>query len=98
MAQFFAVLAVAGMACVIWLAYGWLLLPGCCPMRTTVSASGDGDGLEQTVKGLLWLRRAGLWRGEIAICDAGLTQGGLQLAMTLARQSGIEFCGRSTER
>ena len=97
MTQVLAVFAVIGMAFLVWLAYGWLLLPGRCPVRTMVNASGDGDGLEQTVKSLLWLRRSGLLQGEIAICDAGLSQSGLLIAMTLARQNGVEFCGRVPE-
>lgn len=97
MTQILAVFAVIGMACLVWLAYGWLLLPGRCSVRAMVNASGDGDGLEQTVKSLLWLRNAGFWQGGIAICDAGLSHSGLMLAMTLARQDGIEFCGRIPE-
>lgn len=97
MTQIFAVLAVFGMACLVWLAYGWLLLPGSCPIRAVVMAAGGGEGLEHTVKGLLWLRRTGLWHGEIAIRDAGLNQEGLALALTLARQDGVEFCGRALE-
>lgn len=92
MVQLFAVLAVFGMACLVWLAYGWLLLPGGCPIQVVITAAGVGDGLEQTVKGLLWLRRTGFWRGTISIRDGGLTEGGALLAMTLAKQDGIEFC------
>lgn len=91
MLQFFAVLAVFGLACLVWLAYGWLLLPGSCPVRAVITAAGTGEGLEQTVKGLLWLQRTGLWKGVISIQDGGLTQEGLLLALTLARQDGIEF-------
>lgn len=94
MTQFLAVLAVIGMACVVWLAYGWLLLPGRCPVRAVVSASGSGDGLEQTVRGLLWLQRSGLWRGDIAIQDDGLDPAGVSLALTLARRNSIEFYGK----
>lgn len=97
MTQFFAVLAVFGMACLVWLAYGWLLLPGSCPIRAVVLADGGGEGLEHTVKGLLWLRRTGLWRGSVAIRDAGLNPEGLMLARALARQDGVEFCGRAAE-
>ena len=47
MTQVFAVMAVFGMACLVWLAYGWLLLPGRCPVRAEVLAEGSGEGLEQ---------------------------------------------------
>lgn len=97
MTQFFAVLAVFGMACLVWLAYGWLLLPGSCPIQAVVLADGGGEGLEHTVKGLLWLRRTGLWHGSVTIRDAGLNPDGLILARTLARQDGVEFCGKAAE-
>ncbi len=60
-----ALLAALGLVCLIWLAVGRLLLPVICPTRVTRwSLPADrGDGLEQTVKGLLWLRGSGLWRG-----------------------------------
>ena len=97
MAQIFAVFAVFGLACLVWLAYGWLLLPGPGPIQAVVTATGGGEGLEQTIKGLLWLRRNRLWCGTIAIRDGGLTHEGLMLALTLARQDGVEFCGRMLE-
>lgn len=97
MTQVLAVFAVIGMAFLVWLAYGWLLLPGRCPVRVLVKASDDGDGLEQTVKSLLWLRRSGLLQGEIAICDAGLSHSGLLIAMTLARRNDVEFSGKIPE-
>lgn len=94
MAQIFAVFAVFGLACLVWLAYGWLLLPGTCPIQAVVTAAGRGEGLEQTVKGLRWLRKNGLWHGTISIRDGGLNHEGILLALTLAREEGIEFCGR----
>lgn len=95
MTQFLAVFAVFGLLCLIWLAYGWLLLPGGCPVRMVVTATGGGEGLEQTIKGLLWLQKNRLWYGTIAIRDGGLSHDGLMLALALARQDGIEFCGRT---
>lgn len=97
MVQIFAILAVIGLACLIWLAYGWLLLPGTCPVQMVVTAAGSAEGLEQTVKGLVWLQKNHLWSGSIAIRDGGLTQEGLMVALVLARQDGIEFCGRISE-
>lgn len=94
MVQCFAVFAVFGLACLLWLAYGWLLLPGSCPIRAVVTASGSGEGLEQTVKGLLWLRKNRLWSGTVAIQDGGLNETGLMLALTLARREGVEFAGK----
>lgn len=94
MMQIFAVLAVFGLACLLWLAYGWLLLPGSCPIRAVVTGSGSGEGLEQTVKGLLWLRKNRLWVGAVTIQDGGLNQEGLLLALALARREDVEFAGK----
>ena len=90
--QFMAVLLAAfGLLSLGWLAVGALLLPGVCPARMVIEAEGDGGGLEQTVKALLWLRRTGLWWGRVLIEDHGLDQEGTALARALAQQSGVEF-------
>lgn len=92
--EFLAVLLAAfGLVSLGWLAVGALLLPGVCPARMVVDAKGDGGGLEQTVKALLWLRRAGLWWGEVVIEDRGLDEGGAALARALAKRSGVCFSG-----
>ena len=92
--SFFAILLAAfGLVSLSWLALGALLLPGDCRIRLTVSARDGGEGLEQTVVGLLWLRRTGLLRGEIVIEDRGLDGGGLALARALAGKSGVSFSG-----
>ena len=92
--QFLAILLAAfGLVCLGWLALGALLLPGSCAARFVVSARGGGEGLEHTVKGLLWLRRTGLWRGGIVIEDCGLNGDGLALARALAENSGVCFAG-----
>lgn len=97
MSALFSVFAVLGMACVVWLAYGWLLLPESCPLCVVVTAAGGGEGVEQTVKGLLWLKKNRLWSGTISIRDGGLNREGLMLVMTIARQEGVEFAGRIPE-
>lgn len=92
--QFLAVLLAAfGLVSLGWLAVGWLLLPGVCPVRAVVDAKGSGEGLEQSVKALLWLRRTGLWRGAVIIDDHGLDEGGAALARALAAQRGVYFTG-----
>ena len=96
---FFAVLLAAfGLVSLGWLALGALLLPGRCAARLTVPAQGGGDGLDQTVKALLWLRRSGLWRGEIVIEDRGLNEGGAALARALAGINGVTFSGDVPDR
>ena len=87
-------LAAFGLVCLAWLAFGRLVLPvGQEGTRTEarVDAQGSGSGLEQTVSGLLWLRRTGLWRGTVVIHDRGLTPEGLAVAMALAVHDGVEL-------
>ena len=97
--QFLAVLlATVGLVSLGWLALGALLLPGRCAARFMVSARGGGEGLEQTVKGLLWLRCTGLWRGGIVIEDCGLDEDGAALARALAEKSGVCFSGDDPDR
>ena len=97
--QFVAVLLAAfGLVSLAWLALGFLLLPGGCAARMVVDARDGADGLEQTVKAMVWLRRTGLWRGEIVIEDCGLDEDGGLLARTLAGQSGVVFSGDEPDR
>ena len=97
--QFLAVLLAAfGLVCLGWLAAGALLLPGVCPARMVVDAKGSGDGLEQTVKALLWLRRTGLWWGDVVIEDCGLNREGAALAQALGAQNGVEFSSDDYDR
>ncbi len=89
-----AVLSAFALVCLGWLCFGRMVLPvgtGGVDVRITVTARGDGAGLEQTVEGLLWLRRTGAWRGSIYIEDAGLDPAGLALARKLADKSGVEL-------
>ena len=97
--QFLAVLLAAfGLVSLGWLALGALLLPGVCPARMVVDAKGSGDGLEQTVKALLWLRRTGLWWGDVVIEDCGLNREGAALAQALGAQNGVEFSSDDYDR
>lgn len=90
--QFLAVLLAAfGLVSLGWLALGALLLPGVCPARMVIEARGVGEGLEQTVKALLWLRRTGLWWGEVVIEDCGLSREGEALARALAQRGDVAF-------
>ncbi len=84
-------LAAFGVTALIWLAAGRLLLPVECPVRAEIMGTGCGGCLEQAVRGLLWLRRSGLWRGVVVIVDGGLDPQGLALARTLAQQDGVEL-------
>lgn len=97
--QFIAVLLAAfGLVSLGWLGLGLLLLPGSCASRMVVAAWGNGGGLEHTVKGLLWLRHMGLWRGEVVIEDHGLDEDGAALARILAEERGVLFSGDDPDR
>ena len=63
-----SLLAVFGLLCLSWLLFGRLLSPASwsAPAYAVVPARGDGAGLEQTVKGLLWLRAGHLERFRLA--------------------------------
>lgn len=97
--QFFTILLAAfGLMGVGWLILGALVLPGTCPAQMVIDAQGDGGGLEQSVRALLWLRRSGFWRGDVVIRDCGLTEAGGALAHALAEQSGVRFTGDDPDR
>ena len=99
MIQLIAVLLAAfGLVSLGWLALGALMLPETCAARMVVEARGGGDGLEQTVRALLWLRRSGLWRGDVVIEDCGLDEDGAELARALAAANGIFFSGDVPDR
>ena len=68
------------------------------PGLAGAGAFAAAGGLEQTVKGLLWLRRSGLWRGEVVIEDCGLDEDGAALARALAEENGVLFTGDVPDR
>ena len=80
-----ALLSALGLLGLGWLLLGRLLTPGLGdgPVYTVTPASGTGDGLEHTVKGLLWLRKNGLLQGTIVIADGGLDPTGKAVAAAL---------------
>lgn len=90
-----SLLAVFGLFCLGWLAFGRILAPTAwyAPAYAVVPAKGDGSAIEQTVRELLWLRAGNLRRYTVVIADAGLTGEGKALAAALVRQeSGIVLC------
>lgn len=93
-----ALLAALGLMAVGWLIFGRFVLPlGNEDSRTfaVVEARGDGAGLEQTVHGLLWLRRGDVWRYRIVIVDCGLNDEGRGVARRLAADGGqLVLCER----
>ena len=90
-----SLLAVFGLLCLSWLLFGRLLSPASwsAPAYAVVPARGDVAGLEQTVKGLLWLRAGHLELFTLVIADAGLDSEGRRLARLLAdREPGVLLC------
>ena len=82
-----SLLAVFGLFSALWLLFRRAMYaqagdqPGACAV---VAARGDGAGLEQTVKELLWLRLGGARRYTVLIADAGLDPKGRATAAALA--------------
>ena len=90
-----ALLAAAGLLALGWAIFGQLVTPvgAISPVYAVVPADGDGAGLEQAVKGLLWLRGGDLARFTIVIADGGLDPAGQAAAAALlARDRGIVLC------
>lgn len=86
-----ALLATLGLLSIFWLVWGRMLLPIPCRAEVTVTGQGDGAELEQAVKGLLWLRRSGLWRGTVLIRDGGLNTKGMAVARRLTQEPLVEL-------
>ena len=82
-----SLLAVFGLFSALWLLFRRAMYtqagnqPGACAV---VAARGDGTGLEQTVKELLWLRLGGARPYTVLIADAGLDTKGKAAAAALA--------------
>lgn len=56
---------------------------------------GSGEGLEQRVRSLMWLRSCGLLCCDLVLADGGLDESGRALATRLAgRYPGLTLCSR----
>ena len=81
-------LAGAGLFIFGWLLLGRLLSPigtkG--PIWAVLPISGDGEGLEHDLRGLLWLRQSGMACLRVVIADCGLSEEGRELARLLSRR------------
>ena len=88
--SFVGMLAAFGLVCLLWLVRSMLFRSQkrLC-VTTVVPVRGTGEELEQTVKSLLRLRKAGLWQGTILIRDDGLTAEGRGLLERLCQQNGV---------
>lgn len=92
-----ALLAVAGLMSLSWLLMGHILTPaGGTGTVSLIPGTGDGETLEQSVRGLLWLQGGGLLGGRVLIVDCGLTPAGRAVAAALCiREPGLEICPAS---
>jgi len=62
-------------------------------VSTVVTARGSAEGLEQTLKGLVWLEENGIVVTRILIVDCGMDEEGLALARLLTKQyANIVIC------
>lgn len=66
-----ALLAAFGLAALLWLAFGHLLLPVGKQTPVYIRLKADHE-LEQNLRGLDWLNRAGLLEAHITVLDTGL--------------------------
>lgn len=66
-----ALLAAFGLAALLWLCLGRLLLPVGVMEPVQVSLT-PGPGLEHNLKGLQWLAAAGLLDARVTVIDPGL--------------------------
>ena len=89
-----ALLCAVGAAALLWLLFGWLVRPASVHnLWIVIPGRGNGNLLEAALRQLAWLRRAGLFRVEAVIWDAGLTPEGRELALRLSlRWSWVTCC------
>jgi len=88
-----SLLAVIGLLGLGWLLFGRLLTPAGDHCVSVIPGTGNGEGLEQTVTGLMWLRGGGLLAGEVVIADCGLSAEGRAIAQALLlRESSLGMC------
>ena len=78
------VLCVLGLCALAWVLLGRLLRPiPARNVRLVITGRGEGEDLEQTVRGLMWLRGLGLLSCPVVIADVDLTPQGWELALRL---------------
>ena len=86
-----ALLAAFGLAALLWLLLGWLLFPVGSRRTASVQLTAD-QALEQNLKGLDWLNRAGLLEARVTVLDTGLLpEERTETLRLLARWPGVEL-------
>ena len=86
-----AVLCVLGLVGLLWWLLGRILRPlPCGNAFVLLIGRGEGNELEQNVRGFLWLRSLGVLKSAILIADLGLDPRGREIALRLcARWPGV---------
>ena len=91
-----ALLCAALLLCLNRLIFTRLISPtqqGTVPVFAVIPANGDGEGLEQTLRHLHWLKTEKLSRFTVVVVDAGLTPTGLSTVLALRRKDPtLLFC------
>lgn len=92
-----AFLAALGLLALGWLLFGRLLTPvggkKSGRIYAVIPASGDGETLEDEVRGLAWLRGGELARFPILVADCGLSDRGRAVAAVLSgRETDLTVC------
>lgn len=89
-------IVLVSVCCTACFLYSYLLRPyAAFGTLAVVWGSGNGDGLEQRVRSLMWLQNCGLLRCRPVLLDYGLDEEGRALAVRLAvRYPGLTLCGR----
>ena len=82
---------------VIWMIYGSLRTPVRCGEKasvcTMISVRENAEGLEQTLRGLVWLQENGTLLGRIVIVDCGMDDEGRALTRLAVKKYGnIVIC------
>lgn len=80
-----AVVCVLGLVGFLWWLLGRILRPlPVGPAWVLLQGRGDGIGLEQTIRGFMWLRSLGVLKSPILIANVDLNREGYELALRLA--------------
>lgn len=89
-----ALFSVLGLLSLSWLLLGHILAPTCGGrVCAVIPAAGSGEDLEQSTRGILWLKGGALLPGRVVIVDCGLDAGGRALAEALLRREPLlEIC------
>lgn len=91
-----AVAVCTALLAVVWAARGMLLTPvrrhEGAEIFVVVRASGEAEGLEQVIDGLLWLRDSGKAQMDVIIACAELTDEAKKRASRLAEKCGGMIC------